>query len=163
MRAMDTIALHPFTPNDAEWLIAQHEALYASDEGFDATFGALVRGIVEGFIADHDPEAERGWIAWQGQRRVGSIFCTRHDAQSAKLRLFLIVPEARGKGLGHRMLDQCMAFARACGYVRMQLWTHESHRAACALYASHGWRLTASHPVRSFGVDLVEQSWEIDL
>mgnify|MGYP000202700441 CR=1 len=160
---MNTITLHPFTPEDADWLVAQHRVLYAGDEGFDATFGILVRGIVEGFIADHDPAHERGWVAWKGQRRVGSIFCTRHDVRSAKLRLFLIVPEARGIGLGHRMLDQCMAFARACGYVRMRLWTHESHRAACALYAAHGWHLTESHPVRSFGVDLVEQSWEIDL
>ncbi|WP_296764545.1 GNAT family N-acetyltransferase [Sediminimonas sp.] len=160
---MDTVSLHTFTPDDAEWLIDQHAALYASDEGFDATFGTLVSGIVEAFIAHHDPGSERGWIAWQGARRVGSIFCVRHDDTSAKLRLFLITPEARGIGLGHRLLDTCMAFARDCGYARMQLWTHESHRAACALYAAHGWRLTASRPVRSFGVDLVEQSWEIDL
>ena len=160
---MDTVRLQPFTPDDAEWLIDRHAALYSTEEGFDATFGTLVRGIVEGFIAHHDPESERGWIAWQGGHRVGSIFCMRHDDTSAKLRLFLIVPEARGAGLGHRLLDACMAFARECGYARMQLWTHESHRAACALYAAHGWRLTGSRPVRSFGVDLVEQSWEIDL
>ncbi len=69
----------------------------------------------------------------------------------------------RGQGLGRRMLVHCMEFARAAGYARMELWTHESHKAACALYAAHGWRLTASKPVHSFGVDLVEQSWKIDL
>jgi GNAT superfamily N-acetyltransferase len=87
----------------------------------------------------------------------------RLDDQTAKLRLFLLEPQMRGHGLGKQMLAHCMAFAKQAGYSRMQLWTHESHKAACALYAASGWRLAASRPVHSFGRDLVEQSWKIDL
>ena len=153
---------HP-GPGDAEWLVHQHGTLYAQAEGFDDTFGPLVASILAAFEADHDPARERGFIAWEDGRRLGSIFCVRVDDETAKLRLFLLVPEARGKGLGKRMLEACMAFAREAGYRRMVLWTHESHRAACALYEKAGWRMVRSEPVHSFGVDLVEQSWEVDL
>ncbi|EPX82039.1 GNAT family N-acetyltransferase [Salipiger mucosus] len=157
---MTEIALHPYTPDDRPWLVAQHALLYGREEGFDASFGALVAEILEAFEADHDPECERGWIAWEGETPLGSIFCVRADAETAKLRLFLLVPEARGRGLGQRMLEACMGFAREAGYRRMSLWTHESHRAACALYARNGFALVRSEPCHSFGVDLVEQGWE---
>jgi GNAT superfamily N-acetyltransferase len=115
-------------------------------------------------MRNRDPACERAWIARRGDRRLGSIFCVRGRAPGvAKLRLFLIEPEARGQGLGHRLLGACLAYARDKGYRRMELWTHESHAAACALYARHGFRLVDSRPVHSFGRDLVEQSWEIDL
>lgn len=160
---MDQCELRPYTPDDAEWLVDRHAELYERDEGFDGTFGPLVAGILADFSANRDPAREQGWIAERGGRRVGSIFCCRgKDAGTAKLRLFLIVPEARGQGLGHRLLDRCMGFAREAGYGRMELWTHESHRAACALYSKFGWRLVESRPVRSFGVDLIEQAWEIE-
>ena len=148
---------------DAGWLIEQHGRLYALEEGFDRTFEALVAEILADYIRNHDPAYERAWIAVEGGQRLGSIFCVRLDEKTAKLRLFLLLPEARGKGLGRHLLDACMTFARQKGYAKMQLWTHESHRAACALYRSAGFTLVASKPVRSFGVDLVEQSWEIDL
>ncbi|MDZ7708938.1 MAG: hypothetical protein U5K36_01535 [Roseovarius sp.] len=98
VRAWTRLSLHTFTPDDAEWLIDQHAALYASDGGVRRHLGTLVRGIVEAFIAHHDPGSERGWIAWQGARRVGSIFCVRHDDTSAKLRLLPDHP----RGAGHR-------------------------------------------------------------
>lgn len=157
------ITLKHMGPGDIDWLVAEHDRLYARDEGFDATFPVLVREILEAFAADHDATCERGFIAWQGEQRLGSIFCVRQDAQTAKLRLFLLTPQARGKGLGKRLLTECMGFARACGYSRMALWTHESHRAACALYEKSGWRLVRSEPKRSFGTDVVEQGWEVDL
>ena len=160
---MSDAIFRPFTPADAPWLAARHGALYAQAEGFDATFGPLVAGILADFTADHDPAREAGWIVEAEGQPVGSIFCVRLDAATAKLRLFLLEPRMRGQGLGRRMLTHCMDFARAAGYTRMELWTHESHKAACALYAAHGWRLSASKPVHSFGVDLVEQSWKIDL
>ena len=163
MRIMDDIELRDLAIGDAGWLIQQHGMLYAREEGFDKTFEALVAEILAAYIRENDPECERAWIAWRGDERLGSIFCVRQDAETAKLRLFLIVPGARGLGLGHRLLSTCMDWARARGYRRMALWTHESHRAACALYASHGWRCTRSVPVHNFGVDLVEQAWEIDL
>ncbi|MFZ7093131.1 GNAT family N-acetyltransferase [Primorskyibacter sp. 2E233] len=157
------ITLRHLGPGDRAWLVHQHGERYAQDEGFDETFGPLVDSILADFEADHDPLCERAFIAWQGDQRLGSIFCVRLDETTAKLRLFFLTPEARGKGLGKRLLTECMDFARAVGYTKMVLWTHESHRAACALYQKAGWRLLRSKPVRSFGVDLVEQSWEVDL
>lgn len=149
---------------DAGWLIQRHAELYARDEGFDATFEALVAEILAAYIRDHDPSCERAWIARLGEERLGSIFCVREGAPGvAKLRLFLLEPKARGLGLGQRLLQMCMAYARACGYRRLVLWTHESHEAACALYRRHGFRLTEAKPAFSFGRQLVEQSWEIDL
>jgi GNAT superfamily N-acetyltransferase len=152
-----------FTPADAAWLAERHGTLYAQAEGFDDSFAPLVAGILADFIADHDPAREAGWIVEADGQRVGSIFCVRLDDRTAKLRLFLLEPAMRGQGLGQRMLAHCMGFARDAGYARMELWTHESHKAACALYAANGWRLAASKPVHNFGVDLVEQSWKIDL
>jgi GNAT superfamily N-acetyltransferase len=153
--------IRPFRPDDTAWLVERHGTLYARDEGFDDTFAPLVASILDGFVADHDPTCEAGWIAEAGGARLGSIFCVRLDQHTAKLRLFLLVPEARGQGLGQRLLETCMSYARNRGYRGMQLWTHESHRAACALYARNGWQLVAARPVHSFGQDLVEQSWEI--
>ncbi len=155
--------MRDFEAADAAWLVDQHARLYARDEGFDESFGPLVAGILSDFLTGCDPSCERGWIAVRNGVRLGSIFCVRSSARTAKLRLFLLVPEARGKGAGKRMLQRCMGFARAAGYHDMELWTHESHRAACALYRAAGWRLVASKPVHSFGVNLVEQSWRIDL
>ncbi|MEL7212705.1 MAG: GNAT family N-acetyltransferase [Pseudomonadota bacterium] len=158
-----SVELRLFTPEDAEWLTRQHGLLYARDEGFDDTFEPLVAGILAGFVAKHDPDCERGWIAWDGTQRLGSIFCVRLDAQTAKLRLFLLMPEARGLGLGRRLLETCMGFAREVGYGRMQLWTHAEHEAACALYARYGFTRVSSVPVHSFGRDLTEEQWEISL
>ena len=160
---MSDMSLRPVRPDDQDWIVDRHAALYARDEGFDGTFGPLVRGIVADFLAGHDPRREAGWIAEGPQGRIGCIFCMRKDDETAKLRLFLILPEARGKGRGRQLLAACMGFAREAGYRRMVLWTHASHEAACALYARSGWHLADSHPVRSFGVDLIEQAWEIDL
>ncbi|MCG6903845.1 MAG: GNAT family N-acetyltransferase [Rhodobacter sp.] len=157
------IILRDLAIGDAGWLIQQHGELYAADEGFDHTFEALVAEILADYIRNRDSTCERAWIAVRGAERLGSIFCVRLDRQTAKLRLFLLVPQARGLGLGKRLLQACVAYARARGYRRLQLWTHESHRAACALYRAAGFSLIASAPVHSFGVDLVEQTWVLDL
>ena len=160
----ENVTFRDLAIGDAGWLIERHAVLYARNDGFDASFEALVAEILAGFIRDRDPAIERAFIAWAGDRRVGSVFCVRGEEPGlAKLRLFLIEPEWRGRGLGQRLLDACLGFARSAGYRRLRLWTHESHRAACALYARSGFRLIDSRPVRSFGQDLVEQSWEIDL
>lgn len=160
---MTDISIRRFVPSDSQWLVARHQELYARDEGFDNTFGPLVAGILHDFCARHDADCEQGWIAHRGDERLGSVFCVRQSEQTAKLRLFLLTPEARGQGLGKRLLRQCMDYARSVGYRDMQLWTHESHQAACALYVAFGWQLVSSKPVQSFGQDLIEQSWEIQL
>ena len=162
---MDSVSLRPFTADDRDWLLDRHAEIYWQEHGFDARFAVAVAGILDDFLAGHDPDRERGWIAEQKGARLGSIFCV--DASNAahpnraQLRLFLLLPEARGLGLGKRMIRECMGFAGAAGYDGMTLWTHESHRAACALYAGHGWQMTGSKPVRNYGCELVEQTWEL--
>lgn len=150
-------------PGDAGWIISRHGALYARDEGYDQTFEALVAGIVADFIRTRDPDRGRAWIARAGQDRLGCIFCVRETDEVAQLRLFLLEPAARGRGLGRRMLDLCLGFAREAGYRRMVLWTHESHRAACALYAAAGFSMTGETPAVAFGQAVVDQTWERDL
>ncbi len=112
---MEDAVLRPFHPDDAAWLVEQHGLLYARDEGFDDSFAPLVANILDDFIANSDPELERGWIAEQDGQRLGSIFCVAVDRNTAKLRLFLLVPKARGLGLGKRLLQACTAFARGAG------------------------------------------------
>jgi GNAT superfamily N-acetyltransferase len=161
---MGDIEFRDLAPGDAGWLIERHAVLYARDEGFDASFEALVARILADFIDHRDPAVERAWIAWEGDRRLGAVVCVKGaEPGTAKLRLFLVLPEARGRGLGQRLLDLCIAHARDRGFDRLTLWTHESHRAACALYAKAGFQCIASAPVRSYGVDLVEQEWSLDL
>jgi GNAT superfamily N-acetyltransferase len=159
-----TVTLRDLEIGDAGWLIERHAVLYAREAGFDASFEALVAEILAAYIRNRDPATERAFIAVDDGRRLGSVFCVRSgEPGTAKLRLFLLEPEARGRGLGQRLLDACLGFAREVGYERLRLWTHESHRAACALYARNGFHLTDSRPVHSFGQDLVEQTWEIAL
>lgn len=160
---MTDVLLRPYVQGDHAWLVGQHQTLYGQSEGFNDTFGPLVDQILTQFEEGADPAVEAGWIAHEGAVRLGSIFCVRQDEGTAKLRLFLTVPEARGRGLGRLLLHHCMGFARSAGYERMTLWTHASHVAACALYSEFGWSCVSSKPVISFGVDLIEQQWEITL
>lgn len=160
-RSMTDVTLRRFAPTDMQWLVARHQDLYAREAGFDETFGPLVADILHSFCAGHDPGCERGWMAESRGERLGTVFCMRKDEQTAQLRLFLLTPKARGKGLGKRLLRECMAFARAAGYRGMMLKTHESHRTACALYRAFGWQLRGSRPVHSYGQDLVEQTWKL--
>lgn len=160
----DGIEFRDLAIGDAGWLIERHATLYAAEEGFDISFEALVAHILADFIDKRDAPTERAWIAWDGDQRLGSIFCVKAaEPGVAKLRLFLLVLEARGRGLGQRLLDLCIAHARDCGFETLVLWTHESHRAACALYAKSGFRCVASAPETSFGVEVVEQEWSLDL
>jgi GNAT superfamily N-acetyltransferase len=157
------IELRDLAPGDAGWVISRHGALYADEAGFDSSFEALVAEIVADFLRNRDRARERGWIAWSGGQRVGCIFCVRLSDEVAKLRLFLLEPEMRGLGLGRLLLTSCREFARAKGYRRLTLWTHESHRAACALYSASGFTLIGSKPVHNYGQELIEQEWQIEL
>lgn len=160
----DAVTLRDIAPGDAGWLIQRHAEYYSENYGFDASFEPLVAQILTDFLNVRDRATERAFIAADGARRLGSIFCVQSGTPGvAKLRLFFLEPDARGIGLGQRLLDACLGFARGAGYRQMTLWTHESHRAACAIYAKAGFTLTASKPVHSFGQDLVEQSFEIAL
>lgn len=160
--AAETV-LRDLEPGDAGWITMRHAELYARDEGYDLSFEALVAEILAGFLRNRDPARERGWIAVRGGQRLGSIFCVRETDDVAKLRLFLVEPGERGTGLAQRLLDTCLGFARASGYARMRLWTHESHRAAGRIYARNGFHLVQSTPNREFGCDVVDQIWEREL
>lgn len=158
-----SLEIRGLQPGDAGWILQQHGELYARDEGYDFSFEVLVAEILADFLRQNDPARERAFIAAAGPRRLGSVFCVRVSDEVAKLRLFLVVPQARGLGLGQRLLDECTGFARAAGYRRMVLWTHESHRAACALYARNGWVKRSDTPTRAFGQDVVDQEWDLVL
>ncbi len=160
---MGDVILRDIGAGDAAWLVHQHATYYAQTEGFDDTFGALVAEILKEFERDRDPTCERAWIAERDGQRLGSIFCVHVDDETAKLRLFYLVSEARGLGLGKHLLSVCMAYARSKGYRRMVLWTHESQKAATHLYASAGWQMTEAQKVTSFGADVVHQTWEVAL
>lgn len=160
---MADITLRDLEIGDAGWLVMQHALLYARDEGFDMRFEALVARILAEFIETRDPTCERAFIAHRGPERLGSVFCSRHDGETARLRMFLVTPEARGSGLGQRLLAECMGFAREKGFAKMMLYTHKSHTAACALYEKAGWKCIRSFPVENFGQRLEEMWWEVDL
>ncbi len=161
--APQDVQLRDIQIGDLGHLASRHGVLYAQECGFDQSFELLVADILLDFWRDRDPKVERAWVAARGEQILGSIFCVRVDAQTAKLRLFHLEPEARGLGLGQRMLETCVQFARDVGYQRMVLWTHESHEAACALYRKNGFTMLSATPVRSFGQDLIEQAWQINL
>ena len=157
------VDLTPLAPGDAGWVVWRHGALYAAEEGYDASFEALVAEIVAGYLRRHDLARETGWIARRAGRRLGSLFCMDDGEGAARLRLFLLEPEARGTGLAQRMLDAALGFARAAGYRRVVLWTHESHRAAGQLYARNGFSRLTSTAARAFGCDVVDETWALDL
>lgn len=140
-----------------------HGEIYAREFGWDTTMEAFTAGIVADYATGHDPEREVAWIAELDSRRVGCVFCVAADEASAQLRLLLVDPAARGHGLGGRLVDHCLVFARRVGYRRMILWTNHPLRAARLLYISRGFELVREEPHHSFGVDLIGQTYELDL
>ena len=142
-----------------------HGEVYAEEFGWDASFEALVARIVADYAGSHDARREAAWIAVLGGRRVGCIFCLSDPdrAGTALLRILLVHPDGRGRDLGRRLLDTCLEFAREAGYGRVRLWTNHPLAAARHLYLERGFRLLAEEPHHSFGVDLVGQTYELDL
>ncbi|SIQ76413.1 GNAT family N-acetyltransferase [Micromonospora avicenniae] len=150
-------------PGDLGWVVMAHGELYAAEFGWDATFEALVSRIVADYATDHDPRREAAWIAELDGRRVGCVFCVAADQATAQLRILLVHPSARGHGLGGRLVDECLTFARRSGYTHMTLWTNDPLVAARRVYLSRGFTLAEQERHHSFGVDLVGQVYEIDL
>jgi GNAT superfamily N-acetyltransferase len=145
------------------WVVQSHGALYASEYGFDSSFEALVAEIAAKYLASFDASRERCWIADIDGAPVGSVFLVRHTDEIAKLRLLLVDPAGRGQGLGQRLVSECIAFARQCGYRRITLWTQSILVAARKIYQDAGFVLVATEPHRSFGQSLVGETWEMEL
>ena len=151
-------------PGDLGWVVLAHGEQYAAEFGWDGSFEALVARIVADFGEAHDAERERAWIAELDGRRVGCIFCVAGDEPgTAKLRILLVHPDARGHGVGARLVDACVAFARDAGYQCVRLWTNDVLAAARRIYLATGFRLVTEEPHHSFGADLVGQDYELDL
>ncbi|MDQ0035758.1 DNA-binding MarR family transcriptional regulator/GNAT superfamily N-acetyltransferase [Variovorax boronicumulans] len=150
-------------PGDIGWVVQQHGEIYAREYGWDSSFEALVAQIAGEFLLKFQPEWERCWIAELNGERMGSIFVVRKSAGVAQLRLLILSPAARGLGLGGKLVDECIAFARRKGYKKMTLWTNSDLVAARAIYAKRGFQLTKSEPHESYGKQLVGETWELKL
>ena len=150
-------------PGDMGWVVQSHGAQYAGEYGFDSSFEALVAEIAAKFLTSFDASRERCWIAEIDGTQVGSVFLVRHDDEVAKLRLLLVEPAGRGHGLGKRLVGECIAFARACGYRKITLWTQSILTPARKIYQDAGFVLVATEPHRSFGQSLIGETWEMKL
>ena len=155
--------LRAHRPGDMGWVIERHGALYAKECGWDAEFEALVSEIAAAFLRGYNPAKERCWIAEVEGERVGCVFVVERAETVAQLRMLLVEPVARGMGLGKRLVDECLAFARGAGYASMMLWTNSVLHAARHIYEQAGFRLAHEEPHHSFGRDLVGQNWEVVL
>ncbi|MBS1849682.1 MAG: bifunctional helix-turn-helix transcriptional regulator/GNAT family N-acetyltransferase [Acidobacteria bacterium] len=156
--------LRPPQPGDMGWVVHRHGALYWQEHGYDERFEAIVAEIVAHFVKNFRPRRERCWIAERNHEIVGSIFLVQRSKTVAKLRLLLVEPQARGLGIGKRLVEECVQFARQAGYRKIVLWTQSELLPARALYQWAGFRLTAREKHKSWGRDhLVSETWELKL
>jgi GNAT superfamily N-acetyltransferase len=143
--------------------VHRHGVLYAEEYDWDTTFEALVARIVADYVDHHDPAGEDAWIAELDGEPVGCVFCVRRDDRTGQLRLLLVEPKARGLGIGARLVEECIRFARRVGYDELVLWTNDVLVAARRIYEATGFTLVDEEPNHSFGHDLMGQVWRLDL
>ena len=157
------VALRALKVGDIGWIAHRQGILYAEEYGWDGSYEALVAEILAGFVQNFDAAWENAWIAERDGEILGSVFLVRKSDEVAKLRLLYVEAAARGTGLGKRLVEECIGFARAKGYRMMTLWTQSNLAAARAIYEKAGFRLIATEKHCSFGKDLVGETWELDL
>ncbi len=157
------IVLRSLQIGDIGWIAHRQGILYAQEYGWDGTFEALVAEIAAQFVKNFDPAWENAWIAERDGQVLGSVFLVKVSEQEAKLRLLYVEPQARGTGLGRRLTQECIAFAKAKGYDQLTLWTNDILHAARRIYQEAGFVLVSEEHHHSFGADLVGQYWALDL
>ncbi|HET6290695.1 MAG TPA: helix-turn-helix domain-containing GNAT family N-acetyltransferase [Amycolatopsis sp.] len=158
-----TLVLRPPRPGDFGWVVHRHGALYSREYGWDERFEALVARVVAEYVDRRGDPRQAGWIAELDRERVGSVFCMpAEDGITAKLRMLLLEPAARGRGVGKRLVTECVEFARASGYPAMELWTVSLLDAARAIYRKAGFQLVSEETIEGFGYELTGQTWRLE-
>src|SRR5437763_6640529 len=160
LKYSEPFILRPHKSGDMGWIVHRHGVLYAQEYGWNEHFEALVAQIVADFIKNYNPERERCWIAEMNGEIVGSVFIVEASETVAKLRLLLVEPKARGLGLGSRLVEECIRFARRRGYHKLMLWTNSVLVEARHIYEKTGFKLVAQEVHHSFGHDLIGETWE---
>jgi DNA-binding MarR family transcriptional regulator/GNAT superfamily N-acetyltransferase len=155
--------LRPQQPGDMGWVVQQHGLLYAEQFGWDESFEALAAEVSAKFLRDFDPKWERGWIAEKDGENIGCVFLIRQSEDVAKLRMLLVHPKARGLGIGKRLVEECIRFARQKGYRKITLWTNDILTTARHIYQQTGFKLVAEEQHFSFGHHMVGETWELEL
>ncbi|MBN9050359.1 MAG: MarR family transcriptional regulator [Rhizobiales bacterium] len=150
-------------PGDFGWIVARHGEIYGRDYGWLGPFEGLCARIAADFVEKHDPRRERCWIAERDGARAGSIFLMKDSDETARIRLLLVEPWARGHGIGERLTQECIAFARAAGYRHVTLWTHSILTSARRIYQRAGFTLTATKPHSDWGPEIVGETWDLKL
>jgi DNA-binding MarR family transcriptional regulator/predicted GNAT family acetyltransferase len=158
-----TVVLRPHRSDDLGWMLARHAALYAKEYGWGSQFKLLVAGIIADFMRGHDPDREGCWIAEHDGAPAGSVMLVDAGNGVAKLRLLLIEPRSRGLGIGGRLVEECIRFARDAGYHKITLSTQSILTGARSIYLGAGFVRVETKPHRSFGVDLMGETWELEL